>query len=90
LLNKTEQAALPANFDQVLLTHDKFGDVWAETAESWYEENAIAALQAIKGANQPKIVSTLFAGNEEKTAIALATCCPIRKSVFTPLNHKAS
>lgn len=71
-MSKAEREALPANFDQVLLTHDKFGDVWAETAESWYEENALTALQVIKGANQPKILSSLFAGNEEKTAIALA------------------
>ena len=72
LMSKTERDALPVDFDQVLLTHDKFGDVWAETAESWYEENALTALQVIKGANQPKIVSSLFAGNEEKTAISLA------------------
>lgn len=72
LLSNTERSALPTNFDQVLLTHDKFGDVWAETAESWYEENALTALQVIKGANQPKILSSLFAGNEDKTAIALA------------------
>lgn len=72
LLSKAEIAALPPNFDQVLLTYDKFGDVWAETAESWYEENALAGLEAIKGANQPKILSSLFAGNEEKTAVSLA------------------
>ena len=72
LISKTERKALPADFDQVLLTHDKFGDVWAETGESWYEENALTALQVIKGSNQPKIVSSLFAGNEEKTAISLA------------------
>ncbi len=71
-MSKAERDALPSNFDQVLLTYDKFGDVWAETAESWYEENALTALQVIKGANQPKILSSLFAGNEEKTAVALA------------------
>ncbi len=71
-LSNAELANLPQNFDHVLRTYDKFGDVWAETAESWYEENALTALQVIKGANQPKIVSTLFVGNEDKTAIALA------------------
>jgi hypothetical protein len=71
-LTPKEQNTLPPNFHQVLLTYDRFGDVWAETADSWYEENALTALQVIKGANQPKIVSSLFAGNEENAAISLA------------------
>lgn len=72
LLSKEQVSTLPPNFDQVLRTYDKFGDVWAETAESWYEENALAGLKAIKGANQPKVLSSLFVGNEEKTAVSLA------------------
>ena len=72
LLTNAERKALPPNFDQVLLTHDKFGDVWEESAERWFADNALTALQVIKGANQPRLLSSLFAGNEEKTAIALA------------------
>jgi hypothetical protein len=71
-MKRKERETLPADFDQVLQTYDKFDDVWAETAESWFGKNALTALKVIKGANQPKILSSLFAGNEEKTAISLA------------------